>query len=245
MKITVVKPKVTLLSATDGSSAMLRTAKSTRLTLTPELHARHMHEQGTEEEARDLDYIARTIKSSWEFVNYHFLIENCSRSFTHQLVRTRTASYAQQTQRTLNMAEGAEFKIVLPEGITPEARDVITFSAQQSINSYEQAVACGAAPEAARAVLPQCTATNILVGCNLRTLAQWCADRGRNPRVQGEYRDIVHQMQSQALLWHPWAAEFLCPSEDMLREELTALVQEGCPDKDTRTKIYKLIEVLR
>lgn len=245
MKVTIVNPKVTLLSATDGASAMLRTAKSTRLNLTPELHARYMHEQGTEEEARDLDYIARTIKSSWEFANYSFLIENCSRSFTHQLVRTRTASYAQQTQRTLDMSAGAEFKIVLPEGITPEARDVIALSAQRAINSYEQAIACGAPPEAARAVLPQCTATNILVGCNLRTLAQWCADRGRNPRVQGEYRDIVMQMQSQALLWHPWAAEFLCPNEEGLREELMELVQEGCHDKDIRTKIYKLIEVLR
>lgn len=245
MKVTIVKPKVTMLSADEHGSAMLRTAKSTRLSLSPELHARHMHEQGTEEEARDLDYIARTIKSSWEFVNYKFLIENCSRSFTHQLVRTRTASYAQQTQRTLDMSAGAEFRIVLPEGIPPEARDAITLSAQQSINSYEQAIACGAPPEAARAVLPQCTATNILVGCNLRTLAQWCADRGRNPRVQGEYRDIVMQMQSQALLYHPWAAEFLCPNEEQLRDELNALVQEHCPDKDIRTKIYKLIEVLR
>ena len=49
--------------------------------------------------------MANTIPSSWEFVDYTFLVTGVSRAYTHQQVRTRAASYAQQTMRVLNMGE--------------------------------------------------------------------------------------------------------------------------------------------
>jgi thymidylate synthase (FAD) len=51
----------------------------------------------------ELRYMAKTIPSSWEFVTYTFLINDVTRGFTHQFVRTRTGSYAQQTMRVLRM----------------------------------------------------------------------------------------------------------------------------------------------
>src|SRR5271170_1123671 len=53
----------------------------------------------------ELDYIAKTIRSSWEFCSFTFQIEDVTRAFTHQLVRTRTGSYAQQSQRSVNMED--------------------------------------------------------------------------------------------------------------------------------------------
>ena len=53
----------------------------------------------------EIDYIARTVPSSWEFLNYTFLITGVSRAFTHQLVRTRTASYAQQAMRVTDQKD--------------------------------------------------------------------------------------------------------------------------------------------
>src|SRR5258705_6882218 len=71
-------------------------------------------QQGTETQAAieamspleiitELDYMAKTIRSSWEFAEYTFEIKNVTRAFTHQLVRTRTGSYAQQAQRVVDM----------------------------------------------------------------------------------------------------------------------------------------------
>jgi len=63
-----------------------------------------------------LAYIANTIRSSWEFVDYTFEIIGVTRAFTHQFVRTRTASYAQQSQRAIDMSE---FTTERPESIRP------------------------------------------------------------------------------------------------------------------------------
>jgi thymidylate synthase ThyX len=60
---------------------------------------------GEEEKQKELKYVFGTIGSSWEFVDYIFLITGVSRAFTHELVRTRQASYAQQSMRAVNMED--------------------------------------------------------------------------------------------------------------------------------------------
>src|SRR4051794_363901 len=39
------------------------------------------------------------LKAPWEFIDLHFFIEGVTRSFTHQMVRQRTAVYAQESLR--------------------------------------------------------------------------------------------------------------------------------------------------
>ena len=53
----------------------------------------------------EIEYMANTVPSSWEFCDYSFMITGVTRAFTHQLVRTRTASYAQQAMRVLTEEE--------------------------------------------------------------------------------------------------------------------------------------------
>ena len=76
--------------------------KQTRLEMRPGLLA-EIEAWPDERIEQELDYMANTIPSSWEFVTYTFLITDVTRAFTHQFVRTRTASYAQQTMRVLNV----------------------------------------------------------------------------------------------------------------------------------------------
>ena len=49
------------------------------------------------------DYLAQVMRTKlqapFEFVHFHFLFEGVSRAFTHQLVRQRTAAYAQESLR--------------------------------------------------------------------------------------------------------------------------------------------------
>ena len=87
--------KVTLIYATPGAIDLLLFTKSTRLQLTPGLMD-EIRSWPEERKLNELRYMAKTVPSSWEFVDLIFSIEDVTRAFTHQLVRTRTASYAQQ-----------------------------------------------------------------------------------------------------------------------------------------------------
>ena len=93
--------KVTLVSTTPDAAELLLFTKSTRLTMAPSLLA-EIHAWPQEKKLAELAYMANTIPSSWEFVDYVFLVEGVSRAYTHQQVRTRAASYAQQTMRVLS-----------------------------------------------------------------------------------------------------------------------------------------------
>src|SRR5262252_9182046 len=79
--------------------------KQTRLKLTPNLF-NEIKNWPTEKKLEELNYMAQTVPSSWEFADFTFLIEGVTRAFTHQLVRTRTASYAQQAMQVLRVDQG-------------------------------------------------------------------------------------------------------------------------------------------
>jgi len=96
--------KATLISFTPEAKELLIFTKSTRLTMSPGL-MNEIRAWSEERKLAELEYMANTIPSSWEFVDYVFMIEGVSRAFTHQFVRSRQGSYAQQTMRVLNMGE--------------------------------------------------------------------------------------------------------------------------------------------
>ena len=95
--------KVTLLNYTPDALDLLLYTKQTRLAQTPGL-LDEIKGWPYERKMKELDYMLGTIHSSWEFVNYTFHIDGVTRAFTHQLVRTRHGSYAQQSQRTVDMS---------------------------------------------------------------------------------------------------------------------------------------------
>ena len=67
-----------------------------------------------EKKQEELDYMLNTIRSSWEFIDYVFNIREATRGFTHQFVRTRQGSYAQQSPRTVDISG---FNYYVPESI--------------------------------------------------------------------------------------------------------------------------------
>jgi hypothetical protein len=101
--------KVTMLDWTGKgmykryAAELLIFTKNTRLTMSPNL-LDELKDWSDEKVNRELEYMSNTIPSSWEFVNYTFIIEGCTRAFTHQLVRNRHGSYAQQTMRVLDVS---------------------------------------------------------------------------------------------------------------------------------------------
>ena len=121
--------KVDLISCTPDALELLIFTKESRLgnnvTLTDILN------WPREKKVETLDYMLKTIKGSFEFVDYVFHIQDVSRAFTHQLVRTRTASFQQESMRAVKKDSDS---YVLPD-LGP-----IEYEEVESLRYYEIAI---------------------------------------------------------------------------------------------------------
>lgn len=157
----------------------------------------------------ELYYARDSVRSSWEFVSFTFRINNVSRSLTHQLVRTRTASYAQQSQRVVDMS-GFDYTC---GPVIAKNKDMLKLyeMVMNHINiGYESLIAMGAPAQDARGLLPSAVCTSIIMEVNLRTLADLAGKRD-NPRAEGEYFKVFKRMAGAALVQMPWIHMFLYP----------------------------------
>lgn len=193
--------EVTLINYTQDAIPLLLRTKNTRLghdsdpaTWTPEQQQEH------------LAYMLDTIKSSWEFVDYVFDIRGVSRAFTHQFVRTRAGSYAQESQRTVDVREAP---VVEPRWPTTAAEDAIWDEAVSgALDAYGRLIDRGIPVQEARGLLPTAMSTSIFAKFNLRTLSEMAKVR-LCVRTQGEYQDVFRAMRAAVLDVHPWAAPFI------------------------------------
>lgn len=190
------------------AAKLLVYTKSTRLTQGLESRKK-VFAMSAEDVAFELDYIAKTIRSSWEFVDYTFEIAEVSRAFTHQFVRTRTGSFAQQSQRSVDVT-GFEYvtgpSIEQDSAMNSAYEDVMEYISEV----YKDLISSGAQVEDARGILPTNIHTSIIAKFNLRTLADMAPKRN-NPRAQGEYTQVFKLMIDELLKVHPWAREFIFP----------------------------------
>lgn len=235
--------KVTLLDYTRDAEDLLIFTKSTRLNLSPGL-LDAIRAWPPERKLEELKYIANTIKSSWEFVSYTFLIEGVSRAFTHQFVRTRQASYAQQSMRVTDMSH---FDFVMPERIAANkhALDKVEALNEVTMNTYQALLRLGIPAEDARSVLPTNIATNITVKHNLRTFADLAISR-LGGRTQDEYQRVVNAMVDAVLAVHPWAREFIFGEQDRDHyAEIESFAKQEFPDLLTRGKLLKIVDKMR
>jgi len=242
--------KVTLLYATQNAIDLLIFTKNTRLNMGPKGMTEIMN-WPREKKMEELKYMSTTIPSSWEFVDLIFCIEGVSRAFTHQLVRTRTASYAQQAMRIVDMT-GFEYHT----GPSIKGDALVVYQNQMSEISaaYEEVIQLGAKPEDARGVLPTDILTNICMKINLRNFADLVKKR-MTPRVQDEYAQVLKQMIEEVLKEWPWSLMFIMPrhSESFkelgiyFRQQLDKEVKEtGKPQNETEAwKAMKHLDILR
>lgn len=198
-----------------------------------------------EEKIRELEYMAATVPSSWEFCDFTFLIENVTRAFTHQLVRTRTASYAQQAMQVLNVSQGSGWRYLV--GPTLRENDV----ARSHYEDVMEEIAAfygawvgqpGVKTEDVRGALPTNILTNIVMKGNLRTFCDLIRKRV-SPRNQGEFVDVLRLVKREMMGALPWTDLFLNREADKIAEELYSLL-EGVEDLKLRVDINKRIDQL-
>lgn len=200
-----------------------------------------------DELTKELEYMAKTIRSSWEFVDYTFQINNVTRAFTHQLVRTRTGSYAQQAQRVVDMKN---FGNSVPDTVqmNAEAKKVWDVEMASISDCYNRLQKLGIPNQDCRGVLPTNVHTNIIAKFNLRTLADLVAKR-KNLRAQGEYGFVAAEMERCVLAVHPWAKVFLSPDRlatPALDDILKQMLGHGSPiDQPLVNAALKEIDALK
>lgn len=199
--------KVTLKRYTPDALELLVDTKTTRM------RGKTAAEMSEAERYEHFKYMLDTIKSPFEFVDYIFHIEGVSKNFTHQLVRTRTGAYQQETSRAL---EVDAMDSVIPDAFNPLIKDgaVTPFAevfhdALADIDaSYQKLIAMGAELQDARSILPTNMPTAIDAKFNLRTLSDMAKVR-LCARTQGEYQKAFRLMREEVLKVHPWADPLL------------------------------------
>jgi len=142
------------------------------------------------------EFIQKRIREGHESIIEHasltFEISGISRVCSHQLVRHRLASYSQESQRYVDLSD-PEF--VVPPSIAekPVAMKVWDGLVSQMKEAYRELRRLGIRKEDARFLLPNATATRIVVTMNFRELLHVFKLR-ISPQAQWEIRDVCVRM---------------------------------------------------
>lgn len=153
------------------------------------------------------------LKAPLEVVNLHFMIEGVTRSFTHQMVRQRTAVYAQESLR-FAVVEDVSSAVALPPslaGVEPYAGGGMLMEKEQKWlyewddvvlhieEAYLSLVNSGMPAEDARGLLPHAVTTRLNYATNLRNLQDHSGNR-LCTQAQFEWRmfwvQVVAQMRN-------------------------------------------------
>lgn len=148
--------------------------------------------------------------SPLEHASFTFGIEGISRACSHQLVRHRIASYAQQSQRYVSMEE---FNYIIPRSVETSKNLTHSFKDEEGDNIdgevsgdfwystvmsqinqwYTQLIQAGVPAEDARYVLPNACETKIIVTMNARELLHFFTIRCCNC-AQWEIKEMAIEM---------------------------------------------------
>lgn len=160
-------------------------------------HSKTKPEELNKTSDKELDVILKQVlnlghTSVIEHTNFTFAISDVSRSLTHQLVRHRIASYAQQSQRYVDFKE--------PCYITPpkieknkEMKRAYNLTMENIWKEYNKLLEMGIPAEDARFVLPNAACTNIIVTMNARSLMNFFELRCCL-HAQWEIRQLANKM---------------------------------------------------
>lgn len=145
------------------------------------------------------------LKAPWEFIDLQFMIEGVSRGFTHQIVRQRTAAFAQESLR-FAVKENLASECMLPPGVVDFASYAgeelnPTHEKQLAIytvwdnalknigEAYDKLIAAGVPAEDARGLLPHCVTTRLIYKTNFRGLIEHAGNR-LCTQAQFEWRKV-------------------------------------------------------
>lgn len=140
------------------------------------------------------------LQAPLEFIHLHFYVEGVTRAFTHQMVRQRTAVYAQESLR-FAVVHDLEDRVQMPPSIRvlPELdvrRQQWDVAVADLGEAYNHLVANGIPAEDARGLLPHNTTTRLHYATDLRGLVDTIGKRSCT-QAQFEWKMFVMSMCSE------------------------------------------------
>ena len=143
---------------------------------------------------------------------HHAMLEHAVASFriitdrgiTHEIVRHRLASYAQESTRYCNYAGdkfGKECSFIKPPGLTTAELSVWKLSCISAEDNYFNLLRLGVSPQIARSVLPNCLKTEIVMMANLREWRHFIklrASKAAHPQIRPIAKIILEILMQHA-----------------------------------------------
>jgi flavin-dependent thymidylate synthase len=202
-----VTPRVTLISMTQDPLRVMAAATELyrgRVVHDPAEISREVAEHWLE------DMTKTTLSAGLEFIDFHFLIENVTRAFTHQLVRQRTAVFVQESMR-FAVKDNAAFEVAMPPSIASLAdddpkREVWQTAVYQAASAYLGLVNVGIPAEDARSLLPTNITTRVHYKTNLRNLAEHAGMRLCS-QAQFEWKQVWREIVRALQDLHDWQTD--------------------------------------
>ena len=175
----IIKPSVEILTPLDADTIYRHLERCGRVCYRSE----HRIADGTAEK-----FLSGIIKSGHESVLEHYSITFkviCDRAVSHQIVRHRIASYSQESQRYCNYTRdgfGNDVTFIKPPFVDSNSfyKLIWTSACLEAENAYKSFIRDGISPQEARAVLPNCTKTEIVCTMNVRELRHFLKLRTSN-----------------------------------------------------------------
>ena len=195
----IIQPNVEIITPLNGQEILAHIEKVGRVCYKSE-------DNITENSAEK--FVAGIIRRGHEAVIEHYNITvkfTTDRGISHEIVRHRIASYAQESTRYCNYSKDKfsnEITVVCPVDIredTPEYLDWVR--AMEAAEKYYFALlADGCKPQTARSVLPTCTKTEIMVTMNLREWRHFLKLRGdaaAHPDIRLLAKNLLDQFKER------------------------------------------------
>lgn len=195
----IVEPKVEIITEFNGEEVLKHIEKVGRCCYKSENRI-------TDDSAKV--FVENIIKRGHEAVIEHFNITVkfiTDRGITHEIVRHRIASYAQESTRYVNYSKdqfGSEISVVKPVDIEFGTKEYTNWE-QAMLNaeaSYFTLLDRGCSPQVARSVLPTCTKTEIMVTMNLREWRHFIklrASKAAHPDIRILAIDLLKQFRER------------------------------------------------
>ena len=196
----LIKSKVEILDNINGEEVINKIAKVARTCYKSE-------DASTLE--KDKRLVENLIKSGHEAMIEFFDVTvkfTCDRGVSHELVRHRMASYAQESTRYCNYSKdkfGNELTFVIPswwDNGTTIKKELFKEAWQHSEDTYRTLMASKVLPQEARAVLPNALKTEVNMKANLREWRHFFklrCDAAAHPDIRVLALDLLKQMHNQ------------------------------------------------
>ena len=154
------------------------------------------------------DFVRRLIKRGHEAMIEHSqmtVIFTVDRGVSHEMVRHRLASFAQESTRYCNYSKekfGDQITVIRPYFLEEEseAYNAWLYVMEEAEQAYMTMLRCGCSPQEARSVLPNSLKTDIVITANYRewrTIFKLRTAAGAHPQMREIMRPLLDEVKEK------------------------------------------------